>query len=55
MQEYLEFSTYEAGIIVATQLSKDVFDSIVFIDTRDAGQFPRERFRGLVISNGAKC
>lgn len=39
MQEYMEFSTYEAGIILPQQLSKDVFESVVFIDTRDAGQF----------------
>lgn len=41
MQEYMEFSPYEAGIIVPQQLSKDVFESVVFIDTRDAGQFAK--------------
>lgn len=41
MQEYLEFSPYEAGIIVPQQLSKDIFDSVVFIDTRDAAQFAK--------------
>jgi rhodanese-related sulfurtransferase len=41
MQEYMEFSTYEPGIIVPQQLSKKVFDSVVFIDTRDAGQFAK--------------
>jgi rhodanese-related sulfurtransferase len=39
MQEYMEFAPYEAGIIVPRQLAKDVFESVVFIDSRDAGQF----------------
>ena len=46
MQEYMEFSTYEAGIIVPQQLSKDIFDSVVFIDTRDAGQFTKGTIPG---------
>jgi rhodanese-related sulfurtransferase len=46
MQEYLEFSPYEAGIIVPQQLSKDVFDSVVFIDTRDAEQFAKDTIPG---------
>jgi len=46
MQEYMEFSTYEAGIILPQQLSKDIFDSVVFIDTRDAGQFARGSILG---------
>ena len=39
MQDYMEFAPYEAGIIVPQQLSKEIFDSVVFIDTRDAAQF----------------
>lgn len=46
MQEYMEFSTYEAGIIVPQQISKDIFDSVVFIDTRDAGQFAKGSIPG---------
>ena len=46
MQEYMEFSSYEAGIIVPQQLSKEVFDSIVFIDTRDASQFAKDTIPG---------
>ncbi len=42
----MEFSTYEAGIIVPQQLSKDIFDSVVFIDTRDAGQFAKGTIPG---------
>ena len=39
MQDYMEFAPYEAGIIVPQQLTKEIFDSVVFIDTRDAAQF----------------
>lgn len=46
MQEYMEFTTYEAGIIVPQQISKEVFESVVFIDTRDAGQFAKETIPG---------
>lgn len=46
MQEYTEFSTYEAGIIVPQQLSKDVFESVVIIDTRDAAQFAKGTIPG---------
>jgi rhodanese-related sulfurtransferase len=46
MQDYLDFATYEAGIIVPQQLSKDVFEGIVFIDTRDAGQFAKGTIPG---------
>lgn len=35
MQEFMEFAHYEAGLIVPQQLSKYVFDSGIFIDTRD--------------------
>lgn len=38
MQDYMEFAPYEAGIIVPQQLTKEIFDSVVFIDTRDAAQ-----------------
>lgn len=46
MQDYMEFSSYEAGIIVPQQLTKDIFDSVVFIDTRDAGQFGKGSIPG---------
>lgn len=46
MQDYMEFSPYEAGIIVPQQLSKEIFDSVVFIDTRDAAQFAAGSFPG---------
>lgn len=46
MQEYMEFATYEAGIIVPQQIARDVFESVMFIDTRDAGQFAKETIPG---------
>lgn len=46
MQEYMEFATYEAGIIVPQQIAKDVFESVVFIDTRDAGQYAQGTIPG---------
>ncbi len=46
MQEYMEFAPYEAGIIVPQQLTKDIFDKVVFIDTRDAGQFAKGTIPG---------
>lgn len=46
MQDYMEFAPYEAGIIVPQQLSKDIFDSVAFIDTRDAGQFAKGSIPG---------
>ena len=39
MQDYMEFAPDEAGIIVPQQLTREIFDSVVFIDTRDAAQF----------------
>ena len=38
MQQYMEFAIYEAGIILPQQPAKDVFASVIFIDTRDKGQ-----------------
>lgn len=48
MQEYMEFSSYEAGIIVPQQISKDIFDSVLFVDTRDAEQFSEGTIPGSV-------
>ena len=39
MQEYLMFSEYEAGIILPNQIDQTVFETAIFIDTRDADQF----------------
>ncbi len=36
---YMDFATYESGIILPQQLTQDVFDAATFVDTRDADQF----------------
>lgn len=36
---YMDFATYEAGIILPQQLTEDVFSSVTFVDTRDEEQF----------------
>lgn len=46
MQEYMEFANYEAGIIVPQQLTKDIFDSVLFVDTRDTDQFAKGSIPG---------
>ena len=46
MQEYMEFAPYEVGIILPQQLTKEIFQSVVFIDTRDAGQFAKGTIPG---------
>ncbi len=48
MQEYMEFSSYEAGIIVPQQISREIFDSVLFVDTRDAAQFEAGSLPGAV-------
>ena len=39
MAEYLMFQEYESGIILPQQIDQSVFESVTFIDTRDADQF----------------
>lgn len=46
MQEYMEFSEYEAGIILPQQIDKSVFETALFVDTRDAGQFEEATIPG---------
>ncbi len=48
MQEYMEFSPYEAGIIVPQQITEDVFGDVLFVDTRDAGQFEQSTIPGAI-------
>jgi rhodanese-related sulfurtransferase len=48
MQEYLDFANYEAGIIVPEQLTEEIFRSVFFVDTRDAGQFEGGTIPGAV-------
>ena len=48
MQEYMMFSDYEAGIILPQQLDQTVFETALFVDTRDAGQFEEGTIPGAV-------
>ncbi len=48
MQEYLMFSDYEAGIILPQELDQTVFETALFVDTRDAGQFEEDTIPGAV-------
>lgn len=48
MQEYMMFSEYEAGIILPQQIDREVFESALFVDTRDAGQFEEGTIPGAV-------
>ena len=48
MQEYLMFSEYESGIILPQQIDREVFETALFVDTRDAGQFEEGTIPGAV-------
>ena len=49
MQEYMMFSEYEAGIILPQQIDQTVFETALFVDTRDAGQFEAGTIPGAVL------
>ncbi|MBU2944455.1 rhodanese-like domain-containing protein [Shimia thalassica] len=46
--DYMDFATYEAGILLPAQLEKDVFEAAMFVDTRDAEQFEAGHIPGAV-------
>ena len=48
MQDYMMFSEYEAGIILPGQIDREVFQTVLFVDTRDAGQFDEGTIPGAV-------
>ena len=48
MQEYLMFSEYESGIILPQQIDQTVFETALFVDTRDAEQFEAATIPGSV-------
>lgn len=48
LQEYMEFSEYESGIILPQQITEDVFKNVVFIDTRTAEQFEAGTIPGAI-------
>ncbi len=45
---YMDFATYDAGIILPEQLTEDIWDALYFVDTRDAAQFNAGSIPGAV-------
>jgi rhodanese-related sulfurtransferase len=45
---YMDFATYDSGIIVPEQLDRTVFEAALFVDTRDADQFAAGHIPGAV-------
>lgn len=39
VQDYMDFTTYEAGIILPAQLTEEVWPAVHFVDTRSGDQF----------------
>ena len=48
VMDYMDFATYEAGIILPAQLDKSVFETATFVDTRDAEQFEAGHIPGAI-------
>jgi rhodanese-related sulfurtransferase len=48
MQDYMMFADYESGIILPQQLDQTVFETALFVDTRDAAQFADSTIPGAV-------
>ena len=48
VQGYMDFATYEQGIILPQQIDADVFAAAVFVDTRDAEQFAAGHIEGAI-------
>lgn len=48
MREYMGFANYEAGIILPQQITKEMFASIAFIDTRSPDQFAKGTIPGAI-------
>jgi len=45
---YMDFATYESGILLPQQITQDVFEAAVFVDTRDADQFAAGSIPGAI-------
>ncbi len=45
---YMDFATYDSGIITPEQIDQGVFAAAMFVDTRDAGQFAAGHIPGAV-------
>lgn len=48
VQDYMDFATYEAGIILPDQITEELLPSVTFVDVRDAGQFEAETIDGAI-------
>lgn len=48
MQDYMMLADYESGIILPQQLDQTVFETALFVDTRDAAQFADSTIPGAV-------
>lgn len=46
MQEYSEFATYDAGIILPEQITEDIFVNVAFVDTRGYDEFAEATIPG---------
>ncbi len=46
--DYMDFATYDSGIITPEQLDQGTFDAATFVDTRDAAQFAAAHISGAV-------
>ncbi|MDF1802776.1 rhodanese-like domain-containing protein [Thalassovita sp.] len=46
--EYMDFATYESGIILPQQIDQSLFASAMFVDTRDAEQFATSHIPGAI-------
>jgi rhodanese-related sulfurtransferase len=44
--EYTDFATYDAGIILPSQITDELFDDFVFIDTRSKDEFDEATIDG---------
>lgn len=48
LQAYVDFATYEQGILLPAQVDQTVFESATFIDARDTGQFVESHIPGAI-------
>lgn len=48
LQDYVDFATYEQGIILPAQIDQSVFEAATFVDTRDAEQFEAGHIPGAL-------
>ena len=48
MQEYMNFSEYNAGIIMPEQIDQSIFEAVTFIDTRSEEEFRAATIPGAV-------